>query len=92
MKLFWKTKEKNYVVEIPSGGFGTSNGVRTNARVQVFVPKVLRSQHFLVITSFLSHSTYIETLWNEAWNDPMEMFCSRHTFFLWPYMVSCGVL
>ena len=22
----------------------------------------------------------------------MEMFLSRHTFFLWPYMVSCGAL
>ena len=30
---------------------------------------------------------YIETLWNEAWNDPMGNVLSRHTFFLWPYMV-----
>ena len=29
----------------------------------------------VLITSFCSHLTYIETLWNEAWNDPMEMFC-----------------
>ena len=28
-----------------------------------------------IITSFCSHLTYIETLWNETWNDPMEMFC-----------------
>ena len=25
-------------------------------------------------------------LWNEAWIDPVEMFCSTHIFFLWPYM------
>ena len=28
-----------------------------------------------VITSFCSHLAYTETFWNEAWNDPMEMFC-----------------
>ena len=41
------------------------------------------------ITSFCGHLTCIETLWNlwsEARIDPMEMFCFRHTFFLWPYM------
>ena len=27
------------------------------------------------ITSFCSHLMYTETLWNEAWNDPMEMVC-----------------
>ena len=31
-------------------------------------------------------------LWNGAWNDPIEIFCYRHTFLLWPYMVSCGAL
>ena len=48
----------------------------------------------LDITSFCGHFTYIETLWKlwtEAWNDPMEMFCSRQ-IFLWLYMVSCGAL
>ena len=50
------------------------------------------------ITNFCLHFTYIETLWklsnlsNEAWNHPMEMFCSRHTFFLWPCMVLCEAL
>ena len=47
------------------------------------------------ITSICGHFTYIETLWklwNDVWNDPMEMFCFRHTFFLWPHMVSCGDL
>ena len=42
-----------------------------------------------IITSFWRHFTYIETLWklwNEAWNDPMEMVFSRHTFSLWPHM------
>ena len=42
-----------------------------------------------IITSFCGHFTYTETLWklwNEAWNDTMEIFCFRHTFFLWPYM------
>ena len=24
--------------------------------------------------------------------EPIEMFCSRHTFFLWPHMVPCGHL
>ena len=43
------------------------------------------------ITSFCGHLTYIEILWklwNEEWIDPMEVFCSRHTFFLWPYMTT----
>ena len=35
---------------------------------------------FLVITSFCSHLTYIGTLWNEAINDPMEMFCPDTPF------------
>ena len=42
-----------------------------------------------IITSFCGHLMYVETLWkfwNEAWIDPIEMFCSRYTFFLWPYM------
>ena len=45
---------------------------------------------FALITSFCCYFTYIETwwnLWNEAWNDPMEILCSR-----WPYMVLCGTL
>ena len=45
-------------------------------------------EYFLFITSLCGHLTYIETLWklwNEAWIDPMEMFCSRHTFFMTRY-------
>ena len=37
------------------------------------------------ITSLCGHLTYMETLWklwNEGRIDPMEMFCSRHHFFL----------
>ena len=43
------------------------------------------------ITSFCWHFTYMETLWKVVkWSikwqwDPIEMFGSRHTFFLWPY-------
>ena len=54
-----------------------------------------RSLSITYITGFCGHFTYIETLWKlskEAWNDPKEMFCSIHTFFLWPYMVSWGTL
>ena len=57
--------------------------------------KNTNNANFVSITSFCRHLTYRETiwkLWNEAWNGPMEMFCSRHTFYLWPYMVSCGAL
>ena len=42
-----------------------------------------------LITSLYVDFTYIETLWKVVkWSMkwPMEMFCSRHTFFLWPYV------
>ena len=42
-----------------------------------------------IVTNFGGHFMYIETswkFWNEAWIDPMELFCYRHTYFLRPYM------
>ena len=48
----------------------------------------------MVFTRFCGHFTYVESLWklwNEVWIGPMEMFCSRHIFFFWPYVL-CGAL
>ena len=41
------------------------------------------------IISFCSHLTYIETLWNEACNDPMEMFCPDAPSLLTIYGLVC---
>ena len=49
----------------------------------------------VLITIFCGHFTYIHRNIMKVvkWivNDPMEMFCSRHAFFLWPYMWSSSV-
>ena len=67
--------------------------------IQVFRQRLLS---LIIITSFFGHFTYLETLrkvvkWSMKWPfsiqcDPIEMFCSRYTLFLWLYMVSCGAL
>ena len=61
------------------------------------MPSNFEFYHSLLITSFCGHLMYIETLWKVVkWSmkwpysiqrDLIEMFCSRHTFSLWPYMV-----
>ena len=54
---------------------------------------VCKLVEMLGITSFWGHFTHIETLWKVVkWSMKWLYFCSRHTLFLWPYMVSSGAL
>ena len=72
-----------------------------NANVVWTQLKALRlfrqSCSLLTLVGISCKKKHYEKWWNEAWpysiqSDPLEMFCFRHTFSLWPYMVSCGAL
>ena len=66
-------KERYYILPLNRNPVWVGAMVLTESKVKVW-------GHFWVnvtfcITSFCNNLTYVEILWNEAWNDWMERFC-----------------